>query len=31
MVHSLENFDLAQGGDGHALLLVMHKDTFEGN
>jgi hypothetical protein len=31
VVHCLENFDLAQGSYRHALLLIMHKNTFEGH
>lgn len=30
VVHCLENFDLAQSSDGHALLLIVHENTFEG-
>ena len=29
MFERLQNLDLAQSGDGHSLLFVVHQDTFE--
>ena len=31
MVQRFEDLDFAEGGDGHAFLLVVHQDTFERN
>ena len=31
MIKRFEDFDFAQGGDGHSFFLVMHQDALQGN